>query len=156
MGNHPTKRLWACVTMVLQSVSRLKVWVKRSNPRHNAHIKFHWLPSSHSPVIKCVQVDIICEEVSLGWFGLGLVRLVMRMRTGSWEMASSSCPPREFEHASRWYYRVHEIRKYEFLVGTYGITSTKNFNDFRPAVLLLWNSCRRVSVVERRLLSSGL
>jgi hypothetical protein len=43
--------------------------------------------SHHCLVIKCVQTVIMGEEV-----GLAKVRLVMRMRRGSWLTASSSPP----------------------------------------------------------------
>jgi hypothetical protein len=41
-------------------------------------------------------------------------------------------PPHEFKQPSRWYYRMWESILYEIGVLTYGITSTRNFANFRP------------------------
>jgi hypothetical protein len=36
-------------------------------------------------------------------------------------------PPHDFKQSSRWYHQVLEVKKYEFGVVSYGITSVPNF-----------------------------
>jgi hypothetical protein len=43
-------------------------------------------------------------------------------------------PPHGFKQLSHWYYRVWEVKNYEFSFLTYGIISTQNFINFSPVI----------------------
>jgi hypothetical protein len=43
-------------------------------------------------------------------------------------------PPHEFKQLFRWNKRMWEDKNYEFLFVIYGIMSTENFINFRPAI----------------------
>jgi hypothetical protein len=43
--------------------------------------------------------------------------------------------PHEFKQQPRWNYGMWEVMKYDFGVVTYGITSVKNFVNFRTAIV---------------------
>jgi hypothetical protein len=75
-----------CVT----ECKKLKSTSSSSDVWHNIHTKFLEFPSSHSLVNEFAQTDVRCEQIRLGWFRSGCIRLVMRMRRGSWLMASTS------------------------------------------------------------------
>jgi hypothetical protein len=46
-------------------------------------------------------------------------------------------PPHDFEHPSRWYYGVQEIKKYIFGADSSGITPIANFMEIRLTILSL-------------------
>jgi hypothetical protein len=69
---------------------------------------------------------------SSGWVGLSQVNGAHTQRIMFNGVIN---PPLEFEYSSRRYYRVKEVRKYEFVVATYGTTSVPNLIDFRRAIL---------------------
>jgi hypothetical protein len=151
------------VTMVLQSAESNNVRLSSSDLWHNVHTKFHEFLFIRSLDIKCEETDVTCEKVwfgVVGWdqvsdvtcegnIGCGWVRLVMRMRNGV--IIIIIIPPRDFEHPSRWYYRVQEIPNYEFRIAACSITSIQNFINFRPLVLYTLNANRRMSLVRERL-----
>jgi hypothetical protein len=110
---------------------------------HNVHTKLHKIPSSHSPIIKYVQMAISSEGVRLDWIQLGTVGDAQRiLRNGV------IIPPREFKHPSRWFYRVLKKMKYDILLVTYGITSTHHFINFPPATFQLLNESKWISVAK--------
>jgi hypothetical protein len=45
--------------------------------------------------------------------------------------------PHKFQHPSWWYYRVYDIRNYEFPVVTHSMMSITNFVNFHPGILCL-------------------
>jgi hypothetical protein len=63
-------------------------------------------------------------------------------------MASSISHPRDFEHPSRMYHRVRDVRNYEFEETIYGIKSITSLMNFRPVTLRLWNAYRQISLAK--------
>jgi hypothetical protein len=57
-------------------------------------------------------------------------------------------PHHKFKQLSEWYYRVQKVENYEFPFVKCSIISTKCFINFRPAIIRLWNSNRRISLVK--------
>jgi hypothetical protein len=56
--------------------------------------------------------------------------------------------PHEFKHPSRWYYRVQEVAKHTFGVGTYGITSIPSFIKILTRIVQLSNAQKRMTQVK--------
>jgi hypothetical protein len=59
-----------------------------------------------------------------------------------------SIPPHKFVLPSCLYYRLREIKNYDFRVDPYDITSILNFIQIRPAVLELNHANRQTDVVS--------
>jgi hypothetical protein len=59
------------------------------------------------------------------------------------QVALVSVPPHVFVLSPCWYYRLHEIKKYDFRVDPDGIMSIPNFIQICPAVLELNHADRR-------------
>jgi hypothetical protein len=79
---------------------------------------------------------------------MGLVRLSL-VRNAQKIMGNGVIiPPHDFKQPSCWYYRLQEIKQYDFGVITNGITSIPNFINFRPAILHSKNAPKWVLVVK--------
>jgi hypothetical protein len=59
------------------------------------------------------------------------------------QVALVSIPPHRFVRPPCWYYRLFDIKKYDFRVDTGGIPSIPNFIQIRPSVLELNHADRQ-------------